>query len=480
MADDMGYGDVGCYNRDSKIPTPNMDRLAAGGIRFTDAHSPSAVCTPSRYGVLTGRYCWRTPLKRSVLFNYEKPLIEPARMTVASMLRAHGYRTACIGKWHLGLGWGIKDGEQFDFGRPLPWPGGALPREEEEKIDFTRPITGGPTELGFDYFFGTGSCSTCNPPYCFIENDRTVGIPDVYNEAGFPEERRGFMVPGWDHAKADTTFTEKAVQIVEEYTRRDDPFFLYLGASAPHEPCVEDVTPVFVRGASQAGPRGDLVALYDWMVGQVVDAVDRAGIGDNTLIMVTSDNGAKPGCLNKTYGHKSCGDWRGYKGYIWEGGHREPCVARWPGRISPGSVCDHLIGLQDLMATAADVVGYTLPVDAAEDSISFLPSLLDPSGKKSARKDLIHHSCEGVFSIRKEWWKLVIDCDNSGDSGRGFQGGAGTGPDPDMKGQLYNLEDDPQEVFNLIDRVPEKAEELRTLAGDYQAMGRSAPHRTAD
>jgi len=474
MADDMGYGDVGCYNPQSKIPTPHMDRLAGQGVRFVDAHSASAVCTPSRYAVLTGRYCWRTRLKRHVLFNYERPLIEPSRMTVASMLKGHGYRTACIGKWHLGLGWHAKAGHEFDFDRPLPWPGGSLPREEEEKIDFTRPIFGGPRELGFDTFFGTGSCSTCNPPYCFIENDRTVGVPDVYREAALPEERSGFMTADWDPAEADTTFTARAVEWIEAQARQDGPFFLYLAASAPHEPCVAEVTPEFARGASRAGPRGDLVVLYDWMVGQVLDALDRTGVADDTLVIVTSDNGAKPGCGGKTWGHKSCGDWRGYKGYIWEGGHREPMLARWPGTIPPGSTCDHLVGLQDLLATAADIVGRDLGDDAAEDSVSFLPALLDPEGSASARDDLIHHSCLGVFSIRKGQWKLIIDCDNSGDGGRGYHGGRGTGPSSDMKGQLYNLADDPFEAINLIDRRGDKVAELRALFDGFHASGRSA------
>lgn len=469
MADDMGYGDVGCFNPQSKIPTPNMDRLASEGICFTDVHSPSAVCTPSRYGVLTGRYCWRTSLKNGVLYNYEPPLIEPDRMTVASLLKQSGYRTACIGKWHLGLRWRAKEGEHFDFDRPLPWPGGSLPREEEEKIDFTKPVTGGPRELGFDYFFGTGACSTCNPPYCFIENEHTVGIPDVYMKARLSDERNGFMVPDWDHAKVDMTYTEKAVAFIEDCSGQEDPFFLYLTASAPHEPCADEATPEFARGTSQAGPRGDLVVLFDWMVGRIAEAIDRTGIADNTLFIVTSDNGALPGCFGRTYGHKSCGDWRGYKGHIWEGGHREPFMARWPGTIVPGSECDHLVGLQDLIATAADIVGYELPDNAAEDSVSFLPSLLDPTANNGGRGDLIHHSLLGVFSIRQGKWKLIVDCDNSGDVGRGNHGGRGTGPRKDMKGQLYDLENDPHEVYNLIDYRSDKAGELRNLYETYRS-----------
>ena len=311
LADDMGYGDVGRYNPQSRIPTPYMDKLACQGVSFTDAHSPSSVCTPSRYGVMTGRYCWRTELKEHVLFNYEYPLIEPERMTVASMLKNHGYHTACIGKWHLGLGWGVKDGEEFDFDRPLPWPGGSPDPNEEAKIDFTKPITGGPVDLGFDYFFGTSGCSTAQPPYCFIENRHSVGIPNVMRtrEMG---GRTGLMTPGWQHKDADPTFARKAVEYIEERAKAPQtPFFLYLAASAPHEPCRVETVPDFMRGASQAGPRGDLVALFDWMVGQTMETLDRCGLADNTLIIVTSDNGALPGCGGRTYGHKSCGDWRG-------------------------------------------------------------------------------------------------------------------------------------------------------------------------
>ena len=476
IADDMGYGDVGCYNPQSKIPTPHMDRLASQGVRFTDAHSASSVCTPSRYGVMTGRYCWRSELKEHVLFNYEYPLIESERMTVASMLKKYDYHTACIGKWHLGLGWGVKDGEQFDFDRPLPWPGGSPDPNEEAKIDFAKPITGGPVDLGFDYFFGTSGCSTAQPPYCFIENRHTVGIPNVMKTREMGGGRTGMMTPGWQHKDADPAFARKAVEYIEERAKAPQkPFFLYLAASAPHEPCTVETVPDFMRGASQAGPRGDLVALYDWMVGQTMETLDRCGLADNTLVMVTSDNGALPGCGGRTYGHKSCGDWRGYKGYIWEGGHREPFIASWPGKIEPDSECHELVGLQDFMATTADIVGESLPENAAEDSTSILPALLGEKRDEPIRDDLIHHSCLGVFSIRKGDWKLIIDCDNSGDGGRGVHGSRGTGPIPGSKGQLYSMVDDPYEVYNLFDRRPDVVKEFTDMVEKYKREGRSVP-----
>ena len=237
LADDMGYGDPGCYNRDSRIPTPNMDRLARQGMRFTDMHSPSAVCTPTRYGLLTGRYCWRSALKEEVLYNYELPLIEPERPTVASLLREHGYHTACIGKWHLGLGWGVREGERFSLlDHALPWPSPPPPADEEAKIDFGRPLAGGPLELGFDRFFGTSGCATAQPPYGFIDGDRMVGTPSVPKADIEPGGRDGLMVPGWRHKEVDPTFTHQALQYLEERAAAPGtPFFLEPFAKFPRQ-----------------------------------------------------------------------------------------------------------------------------------------------------------------------------------------------------------------------------------------------------
>ena len=466
MADDMGIGDVGCYNAESKIPTPNMDRMAAGGMMFTDAHSASAVCTPSRYGVLTGRYCWRSRLKNNVLYGYEPPLIEPERLTVASMLREEGYTTACIGKWHLGLGYAAKEGMSFEFQRELPWENAT--REDEQKIDFAAGVAGGPTELGFDYFFGTSGCSTCQPPYGFIDNDRFVDLPSEY-VSDFPfTGRPGMTSPSWRHQDADPVFTEKAVEWIKARQSDDAPFFLYLAASAPHEPCVDEVVPEFARGKSEAGPRGDLVWLYDWMVGRIMDVLDETGQTDNTLLVVTSDNGALPGDRVRgktgmeaysTYGHKSSGDWRGYKAHIWEGGHREPLIVRWPGQVPAGESCGHLVGLNDFMATCADLVDRPIREDEAEDSTSLLPLLRDPGRGTGVRESLIHHSHLGVFSIRRGAWKLIVDCDNSG----GWPPPRGSGPVKGTPGQLYNLDTDPAERENLWESRPQVVAELSKL-----------------
>ena len=477
LADDMGYGDVACYNPQSKISTPNMDRLAAAGMRFTDAHSPSSVCTPSRYGILTGRYSWRTDLKRGVFFNYEHPLIETNRMTIASMLQDKGYRTACIGKWHLGLGWKSKEGVDFDFDKPWPWRGGSIERKEESKIDFTQPLSGGPVDLGFDYFFGSSTCPTCNTPYCFIEQDRIVNQPSIYYEGQYLEQRDGYRSPDWKETEVDPRFTQKSIDFIKQASGKSEPFFLYLSSSTPHEPCEEAVVPEFVRGVSKAGARGDMVALFDWMVGEIMQTLEDNGLFDNTIIVVTSDNGAKAGDYNRyTYGHKSCGDWRGFKGGIWEGGHRVPLIVSWPNQIPAGSTSNQLVGLQDLMATIAEVMDISLPPNAGEDSHSFLPELTGQPSQQP-RKDLIHHSAMGVFAIRSENWKLILDSDGSGDYGRGIHRNEGTPPDPSSKGQFYDLNDDPFELYNLIDKEPQKAQELLALLTQYQTQDRSVDRK---
>jgi len=456
MADDMGYGDPGCYGAE-KIPTPNMDRLAREGVRFTDAHSSSAVCTPSRYSVVTGRYCWRTRLKAGVFGGFSPPLIEPERLTVASMLKKVGYATAAVGKWHLGLGWHPREGTIE------PWGDGF-------NIDYSRPLTGGPLVLGFDYFFGI-SGSLDMPPYCFIENDHTFGIPDREKHPYNPQQRKGLMVPDWRDDLVDVTFAQRAVDFIESHVARspDTPFFLYLTPSAPHRPCVP---PDFAQGASKAGPRGDMVCVVDWVLGQVDSALQRLGIADDTLLFLTSDNGARLTCYDgNDYGHRSCGPWRGQKADIWEGGHREPFIARWPGKIAPGTTCDQTICLGDLMATCAAIVGTDLPEGAAEDSFNMLPALLGQETDKPVREAIVHHSIDGTFAIRKGPWKLIM-----GLGSRGFSEPRRLEPEPGgPPGQLYNLEEDPTESRNLWADRPQVVEELTALLEDYQRRGHTRP-----
>jgi arylsulfatase A-like enzyme len=474
LADDMGYGDVGSYNPDSKIPTPNLDRLAKEGVRFTDAHSPSAVSTPTRYGILTGRYCWRTWLKQGVVGGYTNPLIEPSRRTVGSFLKKQGYTTACVGKWHLGLGWtrhngyvgSWKDAEAHFDGS---WQDGDP--KEGMNVDFTKPIHGGPTDLGFDYAYYTAACSTIDGPFCYIEGNRTVGIPNkpvFVDRTKHPDfrPRPGWIAPGFVLENVDPIFTRKAIEFIErsraEYPER--PFFLYLALSAPHAPWLP---PAFVQGKSQAGPRGDQVVLVDWCVGQIVKALEQMNLTDNTLLIVTSDNGPRHGVK----GHESAGRLRGYKSHIWEGGHRVPFIARWPGKIKPHTLCSEPICLTDLMATCAAILGVKLPEDAGPDSCNLLPALLGENLSKPIREAIVSHSVYGVFAIRQGPWKLILDNEDSG----GWVEPRGSAPKPGSPGQLYNLDEDPAEENNLFHKHPAFVGHLTALVERYRKQGYSCP-----
>jgi arylsulfatase A-like enzyme len=456
MADDMGYGDLGCYNSNSKIPTPNMDRLAAEGMRFTDAHSPSAVCTPTRYGVLTGRYCWRTRLKSGVLNGYSPALIDTNRLTVSSMLKQHGYSTACIGKWHLGLGGG-------------------------KKTDFDKPLAAGPNALGFDYFYGIPA-SLDMPPYCYIENDRPVVRPTSTIEQGKASEdgwwRAGAIAPGFKHVEVLPKLTEKAVNYIDEHAEKSPkkPFFMYFALPAPHCP----IAPAdFVKGKSQAGGYGDFVVQVDWTVGQVVEALQRNGFTDNTLIIVTSDNGSPgrtkirrvPYSIMEIYGHYPNGYLRGIKADIWDGGHREPFIARWPGKIPAGATSDELVCLTDLTATCAAIVGAELPDNAAEDSFDILPALVGQKLDKPIRDSVIHHSLSGMFSIRRGNWKLIL-----GRGSGGFTHPRKIEPEPgEPAGRLYNLENDIAEQNNLWNKHPQIVNRLKNLLEKYKNQSHSRP-----
>ena len=452
MADDMGYGDVSSYNPDSKIQTPNMDRIAAEGLMFTNAHTPASLCTPTRYGLLTGRYCWRTRLKKWVLAGFygDTPLIEEERMTLASLLRDEGYETACIGKWHVGISWNTKDG------RPASY-------EEEENVDFTKPVIGGPLECGFDYFFGTAGCSTSDPPYCFIENTKTITIP----EEMIPEEIdrmpgvvTGLMASDWSQEDVDVRLTGKAVKFIERHQANmpDDPFFLYFVPSSPHIPWL---VPDFMKGKTEEGTRGDLVALVDWCVGQLTETLEKYGLEDNTLLIITSDNGPRRGAN----GHKSAGHFRGYKAQIWEGGHRIPFIAKWPGRIKPGTISDEIISLTDMMATIAALNGVKLPDNAAEDSYNVLPALLGGEMSENKLRPRVFHSANGVFAIQQGDWKLI-------------QGTKGSGSGSDfvkadsllLTGQLYNISRDPGEQYDLWNDYPEKVKELNKILEEIKSQ----------
>ena len=472
LADDLGYGDLRCYNPQSKIPTPNLDRLAAEGLRFTDAHAPDAVCSPTRYGLLTGRYAFRSHLKKGVLAPWDSPLIEPGRLTLPAMLRAQGYATACIGKWHLGWNWPTKDGLR---------PGST---DGLGNVDFSQPITEGPTTRGFDYYFGTDVPNY--PPYCFIENDRTVGVPSVaapMQKGGF--NRPGPMLPGWSLTNIMPGLTRRAVQYVEEAARSRKPFFLYFPLTAPHYPIVP--TEEF-KGRSKAGEYGDFVAQVDGTVGEVAAALARSGLAANTLLVFTSDNG--PECSEiaggaygrvREYGHWSMDALRGVKRDTWEGGHRVPFVARWPGHIPAGQTSAEVICHVDLMASFAALLKAKIPAGAGEDSYNVLPALLGKKLKRPIRQATVLHGCNGSFALREGDW-VLIDAP-SGDNNGGPRNpgeptwfkqerGYATNSFP---GELYNLRDDLAQRRNLYVEKPEMVLRLKALLEKYKQQGHSTP-----
>ena len=477
LADDLGYGDVRCLNPDSKIPTPNLDRLAEEGIRFTDSHSPSAVCSPTRYAILTGRYAWRSRLKSSVLWPWDEPLIEPDRLTMGDMLKDGGYTTACIGKWHLGWDWPTKDGSKVNDKLAIGEWNAKVRDPFGDKIDFSRPIAGGPTTRGFDYYFGDDVPNFA--PYCFIENDRVLSVPSARK----PEEMFGTdgpMVEGWKLEDVMPAITRKAVQFIKAeagaapfHKRQASPFFLYFSLTAPHTP----IAPADeFEGKSEAGRYGDYVHQVDWTVGEVMRALEESGQVGNTLLIFTSDNGspgrdgtnmAGPPNSVRKYGHNPSHIYRGIKADIWDGGHRVPFIARWPGRIPPGSVSVELIGHLDLMATFAAMTGCSLPENAAEDSYNILPALRAQKSDKPIREALVHHSVQGMFAIRQGRWKLIL--------GRGSGGWSGRCKKGDPPGQLYDMKQDPAEKNNVYTERLEVVAQLKRLLQSYQREGRSAP-----
>lgn len=465
LADDLGYGDLSCLNPDSKITTTHLDTMAARGMTFTDAHSGSAVCTPTRYGILTGRYCWRSELKQAVLWAWDGPLIEPDRLTVGDFLKHHGYNTACIGKWHLGWDWPTKDGTKMnDFVRLGEW--NAEKRDAfGDNIDFSKRIKNGPVTRGFDYYFGDDVPNFA--PYCFIENDKSMGVPTDQK----PPEMFGTpgpMRPGWDLEAVMPALTERAVNYIkagpgeEPFNKKaENPFFLYFPLTAPHTPIAPDDA---FKGKSEAGAYGDFVQQVDWTVGKIMEALEESGQAENTLVIFTSDNGSPgrdgtnmsgPVSSVEKYGHDPSYIYRGTKADIWEGGHRIPFIAKWPGKIAEGSKSDEIICLTDFMATCAAMLNSPLPEEAAEDSYNLLPVLCGKNGDEPVRESVIHHSIHGMFSIRKGPWKLI--------DGQGSGGWSRIGIDDPAPGQLYHIVDDPDESDNLYEQLPEVVRELKTL-----------------
>jgi len=445
FADDMGIGDVS--HTTGKVATPHLDRLAKEGLRFTDAHTSSSVCTPSRYSLLTGRYNWRTRLPFHVFVNpREKPLIKKNEKTVASLLKTGGYHTACIGKWHLGIGWQSIDGSYNGN-----W-----------QIDYSKPaIT--PTTNGFDYFFGI--CGSLDmPPFLYIENELAVNPPSI------DEQKKSKLIIGKDFkaVRCLQDFAAKSVEYIEERSKEDDPFFLYLPLTSPHTPIIPSKKWL---GKSGIGKYGDFLMETDWVVGEVLRALDEQNLNENTLVLFSTDNGCSPAARIpelKAKGHSPNGNLRGNKADIYEGGHRVPFILRWPAVIKAGTVTDRLTCMTDFMPTCAEITKLKLDEDASVDGVSFLTTMKKPSYVKD-RTDIIHHSINGSFSIRQGNWKLAL-CPGSG----GWSAPkAGKTPPGSPKVQLFDLANDIEETKNVQAEYPNKVKELTTLLQQYVDKGRS-------
>ena len=464
LADDMGYGDLQFLNPDSRIPTPNMDQLASSGMHFTDAHSYSGVCTPTRYGVLTGRYCFRTRVKSGVLGGHDVSLIEPGRETVASLLGRAGYRSACVGKWHLGLDYKKKDPD-----KPLYEGPGFSNTTSTDNVDYTGIVDGGPCDHGFDYSY-IFPASLDMQPYIYISNKMVVNS-DLHHIDGLNERSRGLF---WRHGDAEKGFdfydvlprlTGKAMDFILDHRKEypDRPFFLYFPLTAPHIPHLP--TEAF-RGMSDAGEYGDFVHQVDHCIGQIMRLTDSLGIGDNTILIVTSDNGARwlPEQITR-YGHRANAHFRGMKSDVWEGGHRVPFLVRWPEMIQGGSISDRMICHNDLLATMAELTGQSLDWNAGEDSFSYLSALTGNETDWEERRTMINQAVSTTLSIRKDNWKLILDKSSGGWSRDEIKEG------PPM--QLYDLDSDIGEQENLYLEMPGKVAELEALLHIYRKEGRS-------
>jgi len=458
MADDMGYGDVQRLNPVSTVATPSLNKLAGEGVTFTDAHSPSGVCTPTRYGLICGRYCWRTRLKNGVLGGYSKPLVDLEQQTIASVLGASGYKTACIGKWHLGLGWQWQE----DLPANINYFGIA---GNPGSVDFSKPITDAPTDHGFDYSYIIPA-SLDMSPYVYIENNRVTSIPDKVIEGdSFPAfYRKGEIAADFKIIECLDHLTDKAVEFVTKNAKGQQPFFLYLPLPAPHKPVMP--TTAF-QGKSKLGFYADFVMQVDNAVGQVLESLDRNGVRENTVVIFTSDNGSfmyrfedgKPDHLDepkqqgyRPENHQPNGNLRGTKADIWEGGHRVPFFVRWPDKVKTPHQISQTITHTDILATLAEIANAKFDAIASPDSYSFLPQVLQ-SDAASLRPPVIHHSAGGMFAIRKGKWKLVL--------------GNGSGGRQKPKGKkfakpyhLFDISADLGENVNLIEQYPEVAEEL--------------------
>lgn len=451
LADDLGYGDVSSFNKNSKIQTTNIDQLASEGVMFTDAHTSSSVCTPTRYGILTGRYNWRSTLKKGVLNGYSNALIQPERKTIAGFLKENGYKTAGIGKWHLGWDW-----NNVEAGK--------------DSINYSKKVKNSPTELGFDYFYGFNG-SLDMPPYVWIENDQPTMIPtkETVNKGFQVFWRKGPTSDDFVHEEILPHITQKTVQFINENANKENPFFVYMPLPAPHTPILP--TPEFMGKSGLDNIYGDFVLMVDWVIGEIMKSLEEQGIADNTIIVFTSDNG----CSNQadykqlaTKNHDPSYVFRGHKADIFEGGHRVPYIVRWPKKVE-AKTSNQLVCTTDFFATIADAIDANIEDSFAEDSYSHL-SALGIQSTSTKRESIVHHSINGSFAYRKGDYKAIF-CPGSG---------GWSAPRPNSKAietlppfQLYNLNNDIGEENNLQGEQSELLEQYRNELSKIVLNGRS-------
>ncbi len=447
LADDMGFASLHAEHPDSGLPTPHLDQLAAQGMSFTDAHSPSAVCSPTRYGLLTGRYPWRTTLKSGIVNKWGTPLIAEDRLTIADVARQAGRTTSCIGKWHLGWQW--------------PKQGGGFTRSPA-KIDYTRLLGGGPLAAGFDHAFGDDVPNW--PPYVWIENNRALSVPTgTMPEEPMPGVRAGPMTPGWSLEAVLPELTRQCVTFLRDRAEKEEPFFLFYSMTSPHTPIVPSEEFVGKSGVSKYA---DFILETDGSVGQILLALDQTGLADNTLVIFTADNGTSPKgdfASLEAGGVDLRGQWRGHKADIWEGGHRVPFLVRWPGVVAPGSQCDEPILLTDIMPTVAEALGQTLPEDAAEDGQSLLPLLRGQSLVSKDPRTLVMQSSQGYFAVRSGQWKACFSAGSAGWSAPNSEKKALDQGLPPV--QLYDMAADPGETTNLAVKPRQHRQQVEILRG---------------
>lgn len=478
LADDLGYGDVHCFNPDSKVATPNLDRLAEQGMRFIDAHSPSTVCTPTRYSIMTGHMAFRLNY-RGVFTGVGGPcLIEQDRLTLPELMKEQGYETAMFGKWHIGLTFVDEAGE------PIHKNG----LDAVHRADFSQPIPDAPVHRGFDHFFGTACCPTTDWLYAYVEGDRIKNSPTkLLDKSKLPKHkwsfdcRRGLIADDFDMEEADMIFLEKSLAFLDDHasSNPDQPFFLFHSTQAVHLPSFPGEQ---FKGKTEAGPHGDFIFEFDFIVGQLLAKLNSLGMTENTLVIVTSDNGPEVGTvlnMRDDFDHDGASPWRGLKRDNWEGGHRVPLLVSWPGVIEPGRVSSQTVCLTDIMATCAELTDFHLPNDAAEDSFSFLPTLREEQSE-SSRKFTIHQTINLSLAIRQGDWKYL---DHQGSGGNNYASPnlrALALPElaPEAPGQLYDLKDDPGETRNLYNEHPEIVKRLRELLEEAKSTGRSVPRRS--